>query len=120
MSSNVSTLYRSKPARADSQIDLGMPTSDGKQRVLEISTYKIDRLLVTRANVMTIDGNFSSHMLHADFNRRLSAHQVNATERNVRAQHEGVLSNLDTILKAARLHYGAAVEQSAPASAAAA
>lgn len=120
MSSNVSTRYSSKPAKAESRVDLGVPTSEGKQRVLEIRTYKNALGLVTRASVMTVDGTFSSHILHEDFNRQVSAHKVAATERNVRAQHEGVLRNLDPILTSARLHYGAAVEQSAAASAAAA
>lgn len=107
MKTNVSTFYRSKPARADSEIDLQLQTQEGKRRVLKIRTYKGNgKELVTHASVDTVDGNCVTHMIFADFSRRVRTAPLMATDRNVRSEHEAALAGLDELLNVARAHYG--------------
>lgn len=115
MNTNVSTLYRSKPARADSEVDIGLAASDGCKRILKVSTYKSDgKVVVTYARVCAVDGNFVRYLIGADFHRRVRWTALTATDRNVRAEHVAALSGIAELIDAARAHYGHA-ETATPA-----
>jgi hypothetical protein len=107
MNASVSTSYHSKPARADSEIDLAPGDQGGKRRVLKISTYKGDgKMIMTYARVIAVDGKFLMHLIGSDFHCRVRSAPFAATDRNVRAEHTAALELLPELLKAARAHHG--------------
>lgn len=83
------TTYTSKPARAETEVNLA------NERVLRIVTAKDHAgYLVTRATVVTVQGNSFVFVMFEDFNEEIVRATVRTTDSNVRRQHEDVLANV--------------------------
>ena len=88
--------------RADTRIEF----NPDERLVLEIHTGKNSRgELYTSASVHKIDGAFSTFRMFQDFHKIMVANRVRATEKAVRAQHDDVLSRMESIRQYAKQHY---------------
>jgi hypothetical protein len=94
------TSYSSKPARAETTVNLA------GDRVLRIVTAKDQSgHLTTRATVVTVQAGNFIFALFRDFNEALVRTPSRATDGNVRRQHESVLTTVEQLtLRATRFY----------------
>ena len=90
--------------RAEDSIELG------SNRVLQVTTVKVSSgEIVTRASVHKRAGGFLSHMMFQDFSQCLKTSQSRCTEKNVTAQHNEAMKQIDAIKEAVTAHYDKAL-----------
>lgn len=81
-------------------------TLDGNRR-LEIDTYKSESgPVVTYATVFHLkDDGSKIHAIFKDYSKTFAKEKIRATEKALRAQHDTVLTGIDTILADVTRHY---------------
>jgi hypothetical protein len=90
--------------KAETHID--MPEL-GVDKFLEITTTKQYKGLTTTTTVNTREGYFVTHTMYQDFSTTFVSGD-RCTEKNVRKQHERILSQLEQIKALAVAHYAKA------------
>jgi len=101
-STNVSKCPHRKSWGAESSVDLGL------NLVLRINTRKTSsgQLCTTATRgVLSNDGHGFTFYPYSDFNETVRRADVRVTEKAVREQHEGVLANLESLVKSCEEHY---------------
>lgn len=78
----------------------------GAEWFLEIITKKgVGDFLITSARVNKRDGYFISHRLFVDYLTNIASTRLRGTEKNVVAQHQAALAQLDSHRASALAHY---------------
>jgi hypothetical protein len=79
-------------------------------RQLSLVTWRnFNGNLVTRASVGIKDGNFIKYLMGRDYNRVFQEGKVRLTFKNVEAQHNKYLEQLDQIAEDATRYYGVSI-----------
>lgn len=102
----MNTLYRKTDSgwKADTEVELDF-SIEGKPAVLQLQTYKYSGVLVSRAGVCTKDNGFTTTRLFRDFSGRYIQDTARCTEKNLKAQHERLLTFMATIMEEVRDHH---------------
>lgn len=104
--SSIKTIYRTKPARAESEIPLAAVEGDAVCRQLKLTTFKLEgKGLTTVAQVVEVDGNFTRFQVFGDYRATVRTVKLPATVRNVKAEHQAALASIEDLLKAAHEFY---------------
>lgn len=84
---------------AETHVDLG----ENKQ--LRLSTWKTDRGLQSFASVCKLENGCVTHMMYADYSKRVILEKARCTEKAVREQHDRALKMLPVIMDDVTRHY---------------
>jgi len=96
---NITVTKRARGWHANTRVELAEP------HVLEISTFKNDRGLVSVAQRFKVDRGMKSFELFGDFNVTLMVSDNRCTEKSVRTQHSQALTRMDAILEECAAFY---------------
>lgn len=70
-----------------------------------LTSKRHDGRLTSTATVSKRDGMWCSHTVFEDFAQTLTRSDLRCTEKNVRAQHDMVLTTIDSIKERVTAHY---------------